>query len=89
MAEPYNWDEYRNVVEKAASTVQKRTGRETEVENALGGSMPGILRRALDSSGGRKRPALRSLNERLTEAGEESNVSPNTFYDWLDKYHLG
>lgn len=83
------WEGYEGVVEKAATTVQKRTSREEEVENALGGSMPGILRRSLNASNGRKRPALRSLNERLTEAGVESNVSPNTFYDWLDKYRLG
>lgn len=82
------WDDYERIVSKAATTVQKRTGREEEVENALGGSLPGILRRSLDASGGSVRPALRDLNGRLTEAGVESDVSPNTFYDWLDKYRL-
>lgn len=86
--ESYTWSEYENIVEKAATNVQKRTGREEEVEAALGGSMPGLLRGLLDDSGGSVRPALRTLNERLDEAGVEADVSPNTFYDWLDKYRL-
>lgn len=82
------WDDYVQTVEKAASCLQKRSGREAEVEQALNCSMPGLLRRLMDRHGGKKRPAMRDLNERLDEAGVESNVSPNTFYDWTDKYDL-
>lgn len=89
MGGPHTWEEYERTVAKAGTVLEKRTGREEEVEQALGGSMPGILRRLLNDSGGSKRPAMRKLNERLTEAGVESNVSPNTFYGWLDKYRLG
>lgn len=81
--------DYEATVAKAGRALQKRTDREAEVERALGGSMPGILRRLLNASDGRKRPALRALNDHLDEVGVESNVSPNTFYGWLDKYRLG
>lgn len=80
--------DYEAIVEKAGASLQDRTGREEEVEAALGGSMPGILRRTLDASDGSVRPAMRDLNERLDEAGAEADVSPNTFYDWIRKYRL-
>jgi len=51
--------------------------------------MPKLLRELLNSHSGSKRPALRDLNEKLDAAGVEADVSPNTFYDWLDKYRLG
>jgi len=79
---------YAEVVEKMTAVRKSRTTREVEVERALSDSMPKLLRELLDSHSGSKRPALRDLNERLTEAGVESNVSPNTFYDWIDKYRL-
>jgi len=81
--------EYRAVVEKAATVKKSRTSREVEVEQALSDSMPKLLRELLNSHGGSKRPALRDLNEKLDAAGVEADVSPNTFYDWLDKYRLG
>lgn len=80
--------EYRNIIEKAASSLQKRTTREEEVEKALEVSMPGLLRRLMDEYDGRKRPALKDLNERLDDEGMNANVSSATFYDWLEKYHL-
>jgi hypothetical protein len=81
--------EYRAVVEKAATVKKSRTSREVEVEQALSDSMPKLLRELLNSHSGSKRPALRDLNEKLDAAGVEADVSPNTFYDWLDKYRLG
>lgn len=81
--------EYQAVVEKAATVKKSRTSREVEVEQALSDSMPKLLRELLNSHGGSKRPALRDLNEKLDGAGVEADVSPNTFYDWLDKYRLG
>lgn len=81
--------EYRATVEKMATVKKSRSSREVEVEQALSDSMPKLLRELLDSHGGSKRPALRDLNGKLDEAGVEANVSPNTFYDWLDKYRLG
>jgi hypothetical protein len=78
--------DYREVVEKMDASLSKRSGREETVENALSTSMPGLLRRLLDKHNGGVRPALDDLNERLDEAGVESNVSPNTFYKWLNKY---
>jgi len=81
--------EYQAVVEKAATVKKSRTSREVEVEQALSDSMPKLLRELLNSHSGSKRPALRDLNEKLDAAGVEADVSPNTFYDWLDKYRLG
>lgn len=81
--------EYRATVEKMATVKKSRSSREVEVEQALSDSMPKLLRELLDRHGGSKRPALRDLNGKLDEAGVEANVSPNTFYDWLDKYRLG
>ena len=79
-------DEYQEVVQKMDAALQKRSGREETVEAALNSSMPGLLRRLLDKHNGSVRPALNELNKRLDEAGVESNVSPNTFYNWLSKY---
>jgi len=81
-------EEYQNIIEKAASSLQKRTTREEEVEKALGVSMPGLLRRLMDEYDGRKRPALKDLNERLDDEDMNANVSSATFYKWLKKYHL-
>jgi len=78
---------YREAVQKMEAVQKARTGREEEVEQALSCSMPGLLRRLLKEHGG-VRPALRDLNSRLDEADMEKNVSPNTFYDWIDKYRL-
>jgi len=79
-------ENYEEVVRKMDASLSKRSGREETVENALQTSMPGLLRRLLDKHGGSVRPALDDLNERLDEAGVETNVSPNTFYKWLNKY---
>lgn len=84
----YSWDAYEEVVTKAAASKEDRTTREAEVETLLGSAMPKVLRELLDDSDGSVRPALRDLNDRLEQAGGESEVSPNTFYNWLDKYHL-
>ena len=82
-------EEYENVIEKAASSLQKRSTREEEeVKQALTCSMPGLLRRLMDEYDGRKRPALKDLNGRLDDEGMNANVSSATFYDWLSKYHL-
>jgi hypothetical protein len=81
-----NDEDYREVVEKMDASLSKRTSREETIEQALSCSMPGLLRRILDKHGGRVRPALDDLNERLDEAGVETNVSPNTFYKYLNKY---
>lgn len=78
--------DYREVVEKMDASLSKRSGREETIENALQTSMPGLLRRLLDKHNGSVRPALDELNDRLDEAGREENVSPNTFYKWLNKY---
>jgi recombinational DNA repair protein (RecF pathway) len=83
-----NWDQYEDLVEKAAASKQERTAREVEIEQALNCSMPGLLRRLLDENDGKVRSGLRQLNERLDEAGMDADVSPNTFYDYLDKYRL-
>lgn len=79
-------DDYRETVAKMDASLQKRSNREEEVERLLSCSMPGLLRRLLDKHDGSVRPALDDLNDRLTEAGDESDVSPNTFYAWLNKY---
>jgi len=68
-----------------------RSTRERELERIFGESMPVLLRRTLDGTGGSKRPALRKLNDRLRNDDQydhESNglVSPNTFYSWLNTY---
>jgi len=78
---------YREAVQKMEAVEKARTDRETEVEQALSCRMPGLLRRLLKEHGS-VRPALRDLNSRLDEVEMEANVSPNTFYDWIDKYRL-
>lgn len=79
---------YVEVVEKMGAVVGKRSSREAEIEEALGDHLPRVVRSLLGENDGRKRPALRALNERLDDAGMSADVSPNTFYGWIDKYRL-
>lgn len=79
-------EDYRETVAKMDASLQKRTTREDQIEACLTCSMPGLLRRLMDDHDDRVRPALSELNDRLDEKGMDSNVSPNTFYDWLRKY---
>lgn len=79
-------DSYREVIVKMDASLSKRNSREETIEQALSCSMPGLLRRLLDEHNGSVRPALDDLNSRLDDAGIESDVSPNTFYKYLNKY---
>jgi len=81
-----NAEEYEEVVQKMDASLQKRSSREDEIEQALNCSMPGLLRRLLGKHNGSVRSALDDLNKRLDEAGYERDVSPNTFYKYLRKY---
>jgi len=84
---PVSREDYREAIAKMAASRKARTSREDEVESALRVSMPGLLRRLMEKHGA-VRPALRELNARLDEVEMEENVSPPTFYEWLDKYRL-
>lgn len=81
-------EDYEDIVRKMATVVEKRTTREAEIEEAIGVGVPNLLNDLLGKHGGSKRPALRDLNERLDDADVETNVSPNTFYKWAEKYGL-
>lgn len=81
---------YASIVKRLEKDAS-RSSRERQLERIFGESMPVLLRRTLDQTGGRKRPALNKINERLrnTEAydhEEKGVVSPNTFYSWLKTY---
>lgn len=79
-------DAYSRIAKQTTPTRRMR-----EVEDALGGYIPVVLRQCLESSDGTKRGALRKLNGRLENADgydheEHGKVSPNTLYSWLDTY---
>lgn len=82
--------EYGTIV-KDMSKDASRTSRERELERVFGESMPVVLRRVLDDTGGRKRPAIAKINDRLRNSEHYDHeakglVSPPTFYSWLDTY---
>lgn len=90
--EPPEWDRYEQVF-KDMDRVLAKSSRERQLEQAFGEPMKRLLIRVLDNHDGRKRPAMRSLNDRLRENDNydhESNgvISPNTFYSWCDRYGL-
>lgn len=87
-----DWKGYAEIFEKMAKSVGK-SSRERQLEQTFGEPMKRLLIRVLDETDGRKRPALRKLNDRLRENGgydHESHgvISPNTFYNWCDRYGL-
>lgn len=85
-----DWGEYRDVVKTIdAEPVEKARFR--QLEQALGDSLPKVMRRCLRSNNGSKRPAMRKFNDRLRNTDrydhdEHGVVSPNTWYDLIDKY---
>lgn len=85
-----DWNQYRDVVKTIdAEPVEKARFRQLEM--ALGESLPKVMRRVLREHNGSKRPALRKFNNRLRdnpEYDDDANgvVSPNTWYDLIDKY---
>lgn len=88
-----DWDRYGSIFEKMAKSYTK-SSRERQLEQTFGEPMKRLLIRVLDRHDGRKRPALRELNERLVEnesydAEANGKISPNTFYRWLDRYGIG
>lgn len=81
---------YETIVKDMARD-KARSSRERQLERVFGESMPVLLRRILDNTGGAKRPALEKINNRLRNSeayDHEKNgvVSPNTFYSWLNTY---
>lgn len=87
-----DWERYGSILEKMAESYSK-SSRERQLERAFGEPMKRLLIRVLDRHDGRKRPALRELNERLVEHDEydadaNGKISPNTFYAWLNRYGL-
>ena len=83
-------EHYDDVVDRVAKATNP-TRRMREVEQALGGHIPTIIRECLESSGGSKEGALRELNRRLVEAeeydhDERGQVSKPTLYDWAGRY---
>lgn len=81
-------EDYEDIVRKMSAVEKGRSVRESEVEEALSEPMPRLLNRVLGEHGGSVRPALRDLNSRLDDAGQETNVSSATFYNWREKYRL-
>ena len=82
-------DHYDDVVERVAkaTTVTRRVG---EIEDALGASLPVVLRECLESAGS-TRGAHKELNRRLADADdwdidEDGKVSTATIYEWADRY---
>ena len=80
---------YGDVVDRVSKATNP-TRRMREVEQALGGHIPQILRECLESAGS-KEGALRKLNNRLVEAEEydheeRGQVSKPTLYDWARRY---
>jgi len=83
-------ERYHDVVKRVAKATNP-TRRMREVEQALGGHIPAILRECLEASNGSKEGALRELNRRLVEADEydhddRGQVSKPTLYNWAGRY---
>lgn len=81
---------YADVVKRVAKATNP-TRRMQELEGVLGNHVPNLLRECLEAADGSKRGALRKFNRRLAEADEydveeRGKVSPNTLYDWIDRY---
>lgn len=90
---PPDWEAYAETFEKMEKSLTK-SSRERQLERAFGEPMKRLLIRVLDDHNGRKRPAMRSLNDRLRESDDYDHeahgvISPNTFYNWCDRYGVG
>lgn len=90
---PPDWQgDYATILKKMA--VSHADGeREKQVKAAVDppDDFPTFIRRLLNKHDGRKRPALRELNERLEtvdyyDDDEFGTVSSTTFYGWVDRY---
>jgi len=83
--------EYLKDTESPHSKKVELSSRVREVELAIGRVIPDVLDEVMSSNGGSKRPALEELNRMLRESegydhDERGLVSPNTFYEWLDRH---
>jgi len=89
---PPDWEAYAKTFKQMEKSLNK-SSRERQLERTFGEPMKRLLIRVLDDHDGRKRPALRKLNDRLRENDDYDDesygvISPNTFYDWCDRFGI-
>ena len=90
--EPPNWEGYADTFERMEKSLSK-SSRERQLEQAFGEPMKRLLIRVLEEEDGRKRPAMRKLNDRLRDDDGYDHdthgvISPNTFYNWCNRYDI-
>lgn len=84
--------EYATIFKKmAVSHVDGNREQQVKTAAAPDDDFPRFIRRLLKKHDGRKRPALRELNDRLEavdyyDDDEFGTVSSSTFYEWVDRY---